>query len=337
MSQSRWQEKGTKGEDCTFYKPPRRGAFLKRPLFFFLFAFGLIGLGWGLWAAYSFFTAQSEGEILPLIRAEEGPYKVRPEDPHTHKIPHTEKTIYDHFSREKESESQEVKLRSLPAEPMKEGPSLPADFFQAFSDAGQGGSLPLFEAELMAPTEEKGSPFKEGEMVPRDFSPFAEKDGFFEKEGVSERGRTQENQGGSGNRLLQKEAKEAADQQSLKAFFPNIYPSSLVRVTAFEVQGSEEELYEDEYICLELFQEETEKGAKEKWRQLKSKSSNVLAAYKVDFKKIDHGKKMSSQNVSSTQNGILYHVLIPKILKTKAIIVREELKKQGLSVCQLLY
>jgi hypothetical protein len=69
-----------------------------------------------------------------VIEAESGPFKIRPEQDETPKIPHQEKTIYDNLEQSQDTAKKVEKIVQKPEEPLIKPPSLSENFFNAFID-----------------------------------------------------------------------------------------------------------------------------------------------------------------------------------------------------------
>tara|TARA_A100000171_G_C2131425_1_gene147021 strand:+ start:1298 stop:2206 length:909 start_codon:yes stop_codon:yes gene_type:complete len=300
MTQSRWQEQGIHGP----YKADlQKTSFLRRPLSLFLFVVFLIGAGFLIWWGYlTFIKTQHIGKI-PVIHAEEGPYKVRPEDPHTHKIPHKEKTIYEHLSRQKVPGSK-IKMRALPEAPVQEDPTLPTDFIQAFTDErADSETLLIPEGPQSAGSE---SPFGADDQKP---SPFAEKEGFFKITSSDKYSESQE-----------REASEKA--YSLKGLLSE---NKMTCAEGLCVEGVCIEQESRNQFCLEFCQAASEDQARWLWGRLRRQVPDLLAAHKVLFRKVDHG----------LETGFRYHVILPRLSKDVASQLEADLSRRGIQVSRL--
>lgn len=339
-SQSRWQEKGA---PSLYQSPKRKRAFLRHPLLLFAFGICLAGGGFVLLGREDPFSFKKVEQEIPLIRGEEGPYKVRPENPHTHKIPHKEKTIYGHLSRQKKADVK-VRMRPLPAIPTYEDPTLPQSFVQAFADeSADQQDWGFLEGE-------EGEPQALGARAHP--SPFSENKGFFtpgESSAATEKNLPEED-------LTPADAttreQHAQDQALLRGAFSQPDPAHDMNASIREDKKVKEDTIVSsqilrcaEGVCvesksletvhphaslgktfyLELFQTPSQEQAQKVWGRLRQQAPDLLAAQKVFFKKIDHGR----------ETGFRYHVLLPELSESDSKKLQESLRSRGISVSRL--
>ncbi len=94
---------------------------------------GATALGFGGWTLLQHFMEDRfpQGEI-PIIKAPQDPYKVKPENPNALEIPHQDKTIYHKISGEAPTEKVEHLLEE-PEEPKAMTPQLPEAFIEGLA------------------------------------------------------------------------------------------------------------------------------------------------------------------------------------------------------------
>ncbi|MEX2644327.1 MAG: SPOR domain-containing protein [Acetobacterales bacterium] len=111
--------------------PNRRRLLPVVLLVLLLVAGGLVG-----WQYFAAFTQQSAQQEIPIVRAEPGPVKVRPEEPGGMRIPNQDKLVYGRLG---ETGEPRVERLMPPAEqPMT--PPQPAPVPAAAPDSGENGS-----------------------------------------------------------------------------------------------------------------------------------------------------------------------------------------------------
>lgn len=308
MTQSRWQEGGRGGG----YSAPTRGtSIFKRPVILFIFTFILIGIGFLIWWGYETFLTGKQDREVTTVYAEEGPYKVRPEDPHTHKIPHKEKTIYEHLSRQK-AKKKEIKLRSLPDDPTEQGPTLPAEFIQAFSDQGGAETQELIEDDKSDRPSQ--SPFSEDAssssfmIVGGGHSPLAEKEGFFKD---SDEG---------GPRDLESQDSELSNEESSVFLAEGLDPEYPQTISCLDKISCPSPMARADTSCIEFCQASSEKTARQTWKSLQKTVPDLLAAQKVQVVKIDHGRP----------KGVRYHITLRKLPQKQASLLQKNLAERGI-------
>ncbi|MBP9752855.1 MAG: SPOR domain-containing protein [Proteobacteria bacterium] len=108
------QSRGTRPEDLKglsfwrdedengYYDNAEEDVEKSSPLKFILAIAGLVIVTCMLWLGYRFAT-QSESEMIPLIPAEAGPYKRRPENPGGMAFPHQEMLVYGRLSPQQQN------------------------------------------------------------------------------------------------------------------------------------------------------------------------------------------------------------------------------------------
>jgi hypothetical protein len=141
MKQSKWKRPGPQeprervyqSQTYIHHPAPKLGVFR---IDLSLKIIGILVLLAGLLYAVWTLSHLSFKQNLPLavIEAESGPFKTRPEQDETLKIPHQEKTIYDNLEQSKDTSQKVEKIVQRPEEPLIKPPSLSENFFNAFID-----------------------------------------------------------------------------------------------------------------------------------------------------------------------------------------------------------
>ncbi|CAO5675407.1 MAG: hypothetical protein HEEMFOPI_00229 [Holosporales bacterium] len=93
-----WRDEDENG----YFDNPEEDVEKSSPLRFVLAISGLVVVSCMLWLGYRFAT-QSESEMIPLIPAEAGPYKRRPENPGGMAFPHQEMLVYGRLSPQQQN------------------------------------------------------------------------------------------------------------------------------------------------------------------------------------------------------------------------------------------
>lgn len=87
-------------------------------------AVAVVAFGVAVWYAYTLGARSGSPSDVPLVTAEPGPWKKRPEDPGGLKVANQDKTVFDRLEPEL-AEPKEERLLPPPEEPMERPPPLP--------------------------------------------------------------------------------------------------------------------------------------------------------------------------------------------------------------------
>jgi cell division protein FtsN len=127
-------------ERFEFAEPPRKKRLLPFLIFLVLCAFAAV-----VWYAYQQGNKGGIGEGTPLIKAEEGPIKIRPDQPGGMEIPHQDKMVYDELEGKEQKPAVEKLL------PPPEQPKLPEIKDQSAAAATEAPktveALPMLDAK----------------------------------------------------------------------------------------------------------------------------------------------------------------------------------------------
>jgi hypothetical protein len=155
-----------------------RTRFLRQGLPLLVLTMAIVGLVVLGWIAYKEGQGTDEGEV-PLIKAEAGPFKVKPKDPGGMEISNTDKGVYDIISNtdvpDEEAALQIERVVPMPEEPMAR---------EEMNPLYEPEDTPLYQFEGVGSVEQEGvpqivMPGEEGQvpavdLVPEDVSPSPE-------------------------------------------------------------------------------------------------------------------------------------------------------------------
>ncbi|MBL6933187.1 MAG: SPOR domain-containing protein [Rhodospirillales bacterium] len=233
-------------------KPKRRGLWL---FLLLLVVSGGAGAGWHFYGDMLF---RGEGDNVPVIRAAEGPVKVRPKNPGGMSVPDRDKLVYDRMKGGVEEPRVE---RLLPPPEMPKTPPVPAPALQPEAKIAQ--AVPVAEnpkllskpqklepgkVELKKPVEKKVEPAKKEEpavTINHDMMP---------KEQVAAPATTPE---------------------------PAVTPTPSSQQTASSVLGL---AYQIQIAAVR-----TAERANSEWERLKKKHSDLLGGYSLNVVRADLG------------------------------------------------
>lgn len=98
---------------------PRRRAGRSRALPIFIALFALGAFGGIVWYAYNQGQRSGASDVAPIIKADEGPTKSRPEQPGGMQVPHQDKQVFQRLLPEGQAPQQVERLLPPPPEPMQ--------------------------------------------------------------------------------------------------------------------------------------------------------------------------------------------------------------------------
>ena len=114
-----------------------------------------VGFGWVSWSAYKSGGAGSDGAMVPLLKADSEPTRIRPDDPGGMTVPNQDKTIYDELDPKRAAPKGVERLLPPPEAPISRpaAASAEAPNDQAKASGGKPSIPSLGETGQQAPRE----------------------------------------------------------------------------------------------------------------------------------------------------------------------------------------